>query len=227
MNPMDVDIITVTAGANSRLEAVPSLFREYEQFLSIDLSFQEFEKELARLPGKYTAPNGVLLLALVGEETAGCAAFRKHEKGICEMKRLYVKPISGAGGSENALRARFSTGHGKPVTPKWFWTHFRCFKRPNVCTGSWDLSNARPIMMIHCPTSPTGNWTFKGIRKMERKRTFSRDDPGKNRRNAAAFPGSSYWVQVVVSGYLDSLSRRSFGTRLKNGDFLKAFWIRL
>jgi len=73
-------------------DAIKTLFREYAESLGFSLAYQDFDKELADFPGKYAAPEGALLLARVGDETAGTVALRRLDAGICEMKRLYVKP---------------------------------------------------------------------------------------------------------------------------------------
>ena len=67
------------------------LFREYQSWLQIDLCFQNFEAELANLPGDYVAPAGRLLLAYEDAELAGCVALRRIDRGICEMKRLFLR----------------------------------------------------------------------------------------------------------------------------------------
>jgi len=71
---------------------IRTLFREYESFLAIDLDFQNFEAEIAALPGKYAFPEGSLLLVREGSNAIGCVGLRKFKDDICEMKRLYVKP---------------------------------------------------------------------------------------------------------------------------------------
>lgn len=71
---------------------VEALFREYVDALAEDISFQDVENELATLPGKYARPTGVVLIARWDGEAAGAVAYRLVEPGVCEMKRLYVRP---------------------------------------------------------------------------------------------------------------------------------------
>jgi len=77
------------------LDDTRAIFREYAVDLGIDLCFQNFEAELAALPGEYVPPTGLLLLAWVDDELAGCGAYRPladvDYPNACEMKRLYVR----------------------------------------------------------------------------------------------------------------------------------------
>ena len=75
------------------LEVIRTLFREYEKELNEDICFQSFEDELKNPLKKYGPPSGDLILAYWEDEIAGCIALTKmKESGVCEMKRLYVKP---------------------------------------------------------------------------------------------------------------------------------------
>ena len=83
-----------TAPAESVVQIAQAreLFLEYAQSLGFSLCFQNFDKELANLPGDYAPPDGRLLLAEYEGQPAGCIALHKLEPGICEMKRLYLRP---------------------------------------------------------------------------------------------------------------------------------------
>lgn len=71
------------------------IFQEYADSLNIDLEFQDFESEIADLPGEYAPPRGQLLLATVDGAVAGCCALRPIDDcdyaNAAEMKRLYVR----------------------------------------------------------------------------------------------------------------------------------------
>lgn len=85
--------MTITqAHSREHLTTVRALFAEYAGSLEVDLCFQNFNQEMAGLPGQYAPPEGRLLLALDRTQAAGCVALRKIGGGICEMKRLYVRP---------------------------------------------------------------------------------------------------------------------------------------
>ena len=88
---MIIDIVPATS--EDHIATARRLFREYEASLGIELTFQRFAQEVAGLPGAYAPPAGRLLLA-TGAEPAGCVALRPLDGGICEMKRLYVRPTA-------------------------------------------------------------------------------------------------------------------------------------
>ena len=70
------------------IDVVRELFLEYGRSLGVDLSFQDFDREVESLPGDYDP----ILLARWNDEVAGCVALRAIDSAVCEMKRLYVRP---------------------------------------------------------------------------------------------------------------------------------------
>jgi ribosomal protein S18 acetylase RimI-like enzyme len=85
-------ITLIQAETPDEIRDARTLFREYETWLGMSLCFQNFDDEVAALPGKYAMnEGGRLLLALADGETAGCVALRQIEEGVCEMKRLFVR----------------------------------------------------------------------------------------------------------------------------------------
>jgi putative acetyltransferase len=88
------------------IQVVRELFLEYARSLNFSLCFQGFDRELAELPGDYTAPAGCLLLAEVHAVSAGCVALRRLAEDVGEMKRMYLKPeFRGAGGGRRLAEA--------------------------------------------------------------------------------------------------------------------------
>ena len=101
----------VRAESAADMDIARIMFREYQQWLGVDLCFQDFDAELAGLPGGYAAPRGAIYLAVAGSkpiaswagieeaETLGCVAVKPLENPAhAEMKRLYVRDAGrGAG----------------------------------------------------------------------------------------------------------------------------------
>jgi putative acetyltransferase len=99
------------------LRDIREIFLEYAAWVSGDICFESFERELAGLPGPYAPPAGGLLIAVSpgdenrnggGGHMAGCAAFRRLTPEIAEMKRLYVRPAHRGGGLGRELVVRIA-----------------------------------------------------------------------------------------------------------------------
>lgn len=101
---MPTETLTIRpARSDADIDAARTLFRAYAASLDFALCFQGFDEELETLPGDYAPPGGVLLLAEVADEVAGCVAARKLDGDTCEMKRLYVRPAYRGAGVGRAL----------------------------------------------------------------------------------------------------------------------------
>ena len=131
------EIVLMTPDEPHELEAARAIFRDYAASLGIDLGFQNFDEELANLPGDYAEPRGALLLALVNVSdtavpvdaqplqraqgglayVAGCCALRPLDTAdypnAAEMKRLYVRPaFRGVGLGRQLVEAILDAARG-------------------------------------------------------------------------------------------------------------------
>ena len=81
------------AATDEDIRTAREMFTEYAGSLGVDLGFQQFDEEMAELPGKYAPPRGTILLAWSGALGVGCVAVRDLEwPRVAELKRLYVRP---------------------------------------------------------------------------------------------------------------------------------------
>jgi ribosomal protein S18 acetylase RimI-like enzyme len=85
-------LVLAQAGSPAQIVQARELFLEYAQSLGFSLCFQNFDQELAALPGDYAPPDGRLLLAEFEGQLAGCVALHQLDGKTCEMKRLYLRP---------------------------------------------------------------------------------------------------------------------------------------
>jgi len=92
VSPVLKGLTLTQAESPAQLAQARELFLEYAESLGFSLCFQNFDKELAELPGDYVPPEGRLLLAEFGGQLTACVALHKLEPAICEMKRLYLRP---------------------------------------------------------------------------------------------------------------------------------------
>lgn len=93
------------AEAPSDVAAAKALFLEYAQSMDFDLCFQDFDGEMASFPGAYAPPEGALFVAKLSGEPVGAVGLRDLGGGICEMKRLYLRPAARGTGLGRALAA--------------------------------------------------------------------------------------------------------------------------
>jgi putative acetyltransferase len=88
---MEQNIVYRTAHTENEFEQARILFKEYADALGVDLSFQDFEKELESIHVQYNKPEGGLLLVYINDNPMACAAMRRSDESTAELKRMYVK----------------------------------------------------------------------------------------------------------------------------------------
>ena len=99
-------VTDVEIAKDADMAEVRQLFTEYAAWVGVDLSFQDFDRELSELPGDYVPPTGALFVARVGGKVAGCVAVHQWRAGVCEMKRLFVRNAFRGAGCGRALVER-------------------------------------------------------------------------------------------------------------------------
>lgn len=109
-------ILISRVGDGPEVAAAHGLFVEYAASLAVDLGFQGFDQELAALPGEYSPPRGVLLLAWERDTAVGCVAVRPFTGNEAELKRLFVRPSARGTGlgrrlAEHAIEAAREMGY--------------------------------------------------------------------------------------------------------------------
>jgi GNAT superfamily N-acetyltransferase len=70
------------------------LVREYAASLDVDLSFQNFDRELQHFTTEYAAPQGAFILAEDAGQYVACIGVRQFSDDVGEIKRLYVMPAA-------------------------------------------------------------------------------------------------------------------------------------
>jgi len=98
----------IRAAKAEEMDAVRELFREYAELVGSAICFESYAREMAELPGRYSPPDGALLLAFVAQtfSPAGCVALRQIGDGVGEMKRLYIRPAFQGSGLGRLLTER-------------------------------------------------------------------------------------------------------------------------
>lgn len=100
-------IKVIEVRTDDELTQIKDLFRAYYQLLAnehgLDISYQGIEGELASLPGKFAPPDGRLIIAVTSEQSIGCAALRRMDEQVCELKRMFVLPQFRGQGAGKAL----------------------------------------------------------------------------------------------------------------------------
>ena len=135
------------------MEDARALLLEYTESLGVDLSFQNFDRELAAFPESYLPPTGALLLCFRDESLAGSVAMRGLDDGVCEMKRLYVRPaFRGRGVGRELAVAVIEAGRGAG------YRSMRLETMPSVSIVFLDSAKLALTMKIPCLGRSIWSW---------------------------------------------------------------------
>src|SRR6185312_3949991 len=159
----------IQAETAEQVATVRELMLEYAAWLEFELCFQGFEEELRTLPGKYDLPQGRLLLALWDGEAAGIGALRPlAEEGVCEMKRLYVRPQFRGHSIGLALAQGLIQDAAELVTSACAWTRFPArWTPPSPCTGGSGSGPSSPTMARQSAKPCSWNWNSRATELLE------------------------------------------------------------
>jgi hypothetical protein len=111
--------------------------RDYMNWLNVDLTFQNVEKEFSEFTTMYGPPDGAYLLAFEDDELAGGVGLRKLQAKVCEMKRLYVYDASEEKGSAGPFVKSSSGMRRRSVTPVCDWIQLIVWRMRFDCTKTW------------------------------------------------------------------------------------------
>ena len=102
----------IGAQSDKEFDIAIQLFKEYSLQIGIDLSFQNFDKELIEIKQQYSRPNGIIIIAYGNDKNPmGCFGIRKFTESICELKRMYLKKeFRGLGFGQQLLTKAIEVG---------------------------------------------------------------------------------------------------------------------
>ena len=135
----------VHVATDADIAEVKRLFGEYAAWVGVDLSFQDFDSELAQLPGDYAPPAGALFVARVDGKVAGCVAAHRWREGVCEMKRLFVGTAFEDPDAAVFWSRVLSPGLAGPGISASSWTRCQSWIRLSVCMRGLDSGKLRHI----------------------------------------------------------------------------------
>jgi putative acetyltransferase len=84
-------VVIISAASEQHFTDARSLILEYVEWLNFDLSFQNFDQEMASLPAMYNAHDGGLFIVYLNAEPAGVIGLRRLSNTEGEVKRMFVR----------------------------------------------------------------------------------------------------------------------------------------